>query len=230
MNQQHRAAMQQALDALINNAGDMRIEGAANILRRALAAPAPENIRTGPPYDSPAFESLCRERGIWGAAEAALCAVFWRAAATEPARTLADPVTDDEIDAAFSASELIDSSVTVDEMRRALEGFAAGRAALAAEMAEAKTKYALLYARVREQDLIIAQLRAAVAPDAPADKTEQSMTIRDLVALVWRMASSLRRANPQSPLPQQAIDYVNRAGLTPSPLRGSDCSITGEKP
>ena len=40
----------------------------------------PDNIRLGAPYDQPAFESLCREMGIWGTAQAALCAVFWRKA------------------------------------------------------------------------------------------------------------------------------------------------------
>lgn len=44
------------------------------------AAKADENIREGYPYDHPEFEALCRERGIWGTAESALCAVFWRAA------------------------------------------------------------------------------------------------------------------------------------------------------
>ena len=46
-------------------------------------APEPENIRLGAPYDNPAFESLCREHGIWGTASAALCAVFWRSASIE---------------------------------------------------------------------------------------------------------------------------------------------------
>lgn len=40
----------------------------------------PVNIRMGAPYDDPAFESLCREFDIFGTAQAALCAVFWRAA------------------------------------------------------------------------------------------------------------------------------------------------------
>ena len=38
----------------------------------------PENIRMGPPYNNPDFEAACREMGIWGTAQAALCAVFWR--------------------------------------------------------------------------------------------------------------------------------------------------------
>lgn len=41
--------------------------------------PAPEKVRQGAPYDDPAFESLCREHGIWGTAAAAQCAVFWLA-------------------------------------------------------------------------------------------------------------------------------------------------------
>lgn len=45
---------------------------------KQFALTAAENIRAGAPYDDPAFEALCREHGIWGTAEAALCAVFWR--------------------------------------------------------------------------------------------------------------------------------------------------------
>lgn len=40
----------------------------------------PQNIRMGAPYDNPDFEAICRWHGVWGTAEAALCAVFWRAA------------------------------------------------------------------------------------------------------------------------------------------------------
>jgi hypothetical protein len=43
-------------------------------------AEQPENIRTGYPYDDPAFEALAREHDVWGRASGALCAVFWRAA------------------------------------------------------------------------------------------------------------------------------------------------------
>ena len=51
--------------------------------RAALAATteaAPENIREGSPYDNPAFEQLARDLGVWGTAQAALCAQFWLAA------------------------------------------------------------------------------------------------------------------------------------------------------
>lgn len=41
--------------------------------------PCPEAVREGAPYDDPAFESLCREYGIWGTPAAAQCAVFWEA-------------------------------------------------------------------------------------------------------------------------------------------------------
>jgi len=44
-----------------------------------------ENIRAGAPYDDPAFEALCREHGIWGTAQSALCAVFWRQAGQQRA-------------------------------------------------------------------------------------------------------------------------------------------------
>jgi hypothetical protein len=53
---------------------------------------------------------------------------------------LTAPVTDDEIDAAFEALDLLRESTTVPEMRRALEGFAAGRAA--APEADAKAEAA----------------------------------------------------------------------------------------
>lgn len=52
---------------------------------KQFALTAAENIRTGAPYDDPAFEALCREHGIWGTAEAALCAVFWRQAGQQRA-------------------------------------------------------------------------------------------------------------------------------------------------
>lgn len=39
-----------------------------------------DNIRTGYPYDDPRFERLCIEHEIWGTAQSALCAVFWRMA------------------------------------------------------------------------------------------------------------------------------------------------------
>lgn len=48
----------------------------------------PENIRMGAPYDNPVFEALCREMGIWGTAQAALCAVFWRKGAANTAESI----------------------------------------------------------------------------------------------------------------------------------------------
>lgn len=50
--------------------------------------PEPESIRMGAPYDSPAFEALCREMSIWGTAQAALCAVFWRRAEAAMAESI----------------------------------------------------------------------------------------------------------------------------------------------
>ena len=52
---------------------------------KQFALMAAENIRAGAPFDDPAFEALCREHGIWGTAEAALCAVFWRQAGQQRA-------------------------------------------------------------------------------------------------------------------------------------------------
>lgn len=42
-----------------------------------------ENIRVGAPYHDPAFELLAREYDVWGKADSALCAVFWRAGKTQ---------------------------------------------------------------------------------------------------------------------------------------------------
>lgn len=51
----------------------------------------PENIREGAPYDDPRFEALAAEYGIWGTAESALCAVFWRAGNAAAAQEKAEP-------------------------------------------------------------------------------------------------------------------------------------------
>ncbi|MBS7349633.1 MAG: hypothetical protein KIG95_05655 [Comamonas sp.] len=40
----------------------------------------PKNIREGEPYTDPQFEELARTYGVWGTAQAALCAEFWQAA------------------------------------------------------------------------------------------------------------------------------------------------------
>jgi hypothetical protein len=71
-----------------------------------------------------------RERGLPQALMAAKLIEEMRAALeAAPALPLAAPVTDDEIDAAFDELGMACQSMTVAEMRRALEGFAAGRAA-----------------------------------------------------------------------------------------------------
>lgn len=48
----------------------------------SVAAPVqlPENLREGEPYNDPNFEKLARTYGVWGTAQAALCAEFWQAA------------------------------------------------------------------------------------------------------------------------------------------------------
>lgn len=51
---------------------------------------APENVRTGAPYDNPAFEQLARELGVWGTVQAAACAQFWVAAQGQSAFQTAD--------------------------------------------------------------------------------------------------------------------------------------------
>ena len=51
----------------------------------ARTLPAPENVREGEPYDNPAFEDLARTMGVWGTAQAALCAQFFLAARALPA-------------------------------------------------------------------------------------------------------------------------------------------------
>lgn len=61
---------------------DAKLIGDMLAFAKAAATPVdaqPENVRAGDLYDDPAFESLCREHQIWGTAESALCAVFWRA-------------------------------------------------------------------------------------------------------------------------------------------------------
>jgi len=52
-----KAVLEQALDALENNAGEFRVEGAAAILREALAQPAAQ-----PTYGSPELEQLILDR------------------------------------------------------------------------------------------------------------------------------------------------------------------------
>ena len=47
--------------------------------KAARALPAAENVREGEPYDAPAFEDLARTMGVWGTAQAALCAQFFLA-------------------------------------------------------------------------------------------------------------------------------------------------------
>ena len=51
-----------------------------------------EITRWGAPYDNYAFKSLCLEMSIWGTAEAALCAVFWRKAEAERNATTAGEI------------------------------------------------------------------------------------------------------------------------------------------
>ena len=51
-----------------------------------------EITRLGAPYDNYAFEALCLEMSIWGTAEAALCAVFWRKAEAERNATTAGEI------------------------------------------------------------------------------------------------------------------------------------------
>lgn len=54
-----------------------------------------ENVRTGYPYDDPAFEALCRQHDVWGTAMGALCAVFWRAAlSAQPGKRKSGPTSD----------------------------------------------------------------------------------------------------------------------------------------
>lgn len=44
----------------------------------------------------------------------------------------------------------------------------------------------------------------------------------DLVALVQRLARALRKAKPDSDLPEKALDYLRRKNLQGSPLRDAD--------
>lgn len=56
----------------------------ANGSNSVTAAQLPENIRAGDPYNDPGFEQLAREYGVWGKADSALCATFWRAGKAQP--------------------------------------------------------------------------------------------------------------------------------------------------
>lgn len=46
--------------------------------------------------------------------------------------------------------------------------------------------------------------------------------VDDLVALVARLARSLRKAAPADALSDRALDYLRRKGLNPSPLRTAE--------
>lgn len=50
----------------------------------------------------------------------------------------------------------------------------------------------------------------------------ESMDLENLSALVVRLARALKKAQPSSPLPGQAIAYLQRKGLAGSPLRDAD--------
>lgn len=63
----------------------------------ARTLPAPDNVRAGEPYDNPAFEELARTMGVWGTAQAALCAQFFLAGRALPARGV-DPMLDTPAD------------------------------------------------------------------------------------------------------------------------------------
>lgn len=68
-------------------------------------------------------------------------------------------------------------------------------------------------------------LPEAVPAYVKACADNQGKAIRDnLVSLVWRLAAQLRKARPESPLPQLAIDYVNGTRLMPSPRRADPCA------
>lgn len=66
---------------------------------------APKNLREGEPYNDPKFEELARTYGIWGTAQAALCAQFWQAARRAPAA----PVTQGLREAAQRAHDWMES-------------------------------------------------------------------------------------------------------------------------
>jgi len=51
------------------------------------------------------------------------------------------------------------------------------------------------------------------------DYSEMSQVTDDLVELVKRLAYLLRKASPDNKLPEKALDYLQRKGLSGSPLR-----------
>lgn len=77
---------------------------------------------------------------------------------------------------------------------------------------------ALLVKHGKGEDGFHSFARALIAAHEAAKPAPDAIT-NDLAMLVWRMASRLRKGKPDNELAQQAIDFVNRVGLTPSPLR-----------
>lgn len=54
---------------------------------------------------------------------------------------------------------------------------------------------------------------------AQTDYANLERVTEDLVALVCRLADSLRKAAPDNDLPKKALDYLKRKDLLGSPLR-----------
>lgn len=86
------------------------------------------------------------------------------------------------------------------------------------------------------KDAYIAMLEAAPTPpaDGPSQQckstekrlaVQQDVYLGDLSTLVKQLVQALRKAAPNSDLPQIALDYLRRKGLQGSPLRSTqrDC-------
>jgi len=93
---------------------------AAGECRKRIAArtlPAPENVRAGEPYDNPAFEDLARTMGVWGTAQAALCAQFFLAGHGAQVA----PLTDERIRQLDDATNFHESHTWSIRFARAIE-------------------------------------------------------------------------------------------------------------
>lgn len=86
----------------------------------------------------------------------------------------------------------------------------------------ARTLLQAAVARLAADDSEITSLRALLNYEYTGRKAQQvAVPQDDLVLLVWRLASSLKRAKPDSQIARDAINFINSKGLTPSPFRAA---------
>lgn len=83
--------------------------------------------------------------------------------------------------------------------------------------AYAKTDGTYGWPNSRDGDLLREGMKEIAELRTQLDRDNQ--VIRDLAALAARLATQLRKANPDSSLPDLTVDYLRRNGLAGSPLR-----------